>query len=301
MEQYRDTHEGDRVFILGTGPSINETPLEELKQEYTISMNKISLIYNETSWRPTYYVFYDAAHYLNRKIPEHRMENVKKSVQQGIESFISRPAKEYFGDRENINYFDYDHSDIIKKRKHAIQVGDASEIWSKDIGEKIYNFGSTISVATQIADYMGFDQIYFLGCDLYEPTGLPHSIFVDHNHPKDYNFKSSNKKSKKIYNYLKDSNFSVKSLVNLGYYEMVFKQYKKARDRLPNRFKSDKNHFSDEYLPDKSYNAREMNKSMSEVHKVIKLASDQYEFEVYNATPGGYLEVYERVDLHDLI
>jgi hypothetical protein len=37
------------------------------------------------------------------------------------------------------------------------------------------------------------------------------------------------------------------------------------------------------------------------MHQVVKLASEEYGFEVYNATPGGYLDTYDRVDLRDVL
>ena len=41
------------VLIVGNGPSLNNTPLEKLKNNFvTIGMNKINLIYEKSSWRP---------------------------------------------------------------------------------------------------------------------------------------------------------------------------------------------------------------------------------------------------------
>ena len=41
------------VLIVGNGPSLNNTPLEKLKNNFvSIGMNKINLIYEKSSWRP---------------------------------------------------------------------------------------------------------------------------------------------------------------------------------------------------------------------------------------------------------
>ena len=38
-------YEGERLFLIGNGPSLEETPLEALESEYTMAMNRIDLIY----------------------------------------------------------------------------------------------------------------------------------------------------------------------------------------------------------------------------------------------------------------
>ncbi len=41
------------VLIVGNGPSLNKTPLDEIKDSFvSIGMNKINLIYEKSSWRP---------------------------------------------------------------------------------------------------------------------------------------------------------------------------------------------------------------------------------------------------------
>ena len=62
IEAYQNKHHEDRVFIIGNGPSLAHTPLEKLNDEITIAMNKINLIFEDASWRPTYYIFYDIAY-----------------------------------------------------------------------------------------------------------------------------------------------------------------------------------------------------------------------------------------------
>lgn len=46
-----------RAFIVGNGPSLNETPLELLNGEHSWGVNRIHLIYPRTTWRPTYMVY----------------------------------------------------------------------------------------------------------------------------------------------------------------------------------------------------------------------------------------------------
>jgi hypothetical protein len=49
LEQYSNKP----ILIVGNGPSLNKTPLHEIKDSFvSIGMNKINLIYEKTSWRP---------------------------------------------------------------------------------------------------------------------------------------------------------------------------------------------------------------------------------------------------------
>jgi hypothetical protein len=287
LDHYKNKHKGERVFIVATGPSIKDTPLESLRDEYTISMNKIDMIYDQTEWRPTYYVFYDAALNPNSATAEHRINHVRNNVEQGITSFISKPGKNELGERNNIEYFDYKHS--WEQRNNALEHEDISKLWSSDITKHICNFGSTISVAAQIADYMGFDEIYFLGTDLYEPADPSWIIYEDEENPKEYDFDADTKISK-LAEIIRNSSSPIKATMNTVAYSL--------RHYIPDE---DPNHFSHAYRPNRKYDASELNQKMREVHKVIKLASEEHGFDVYNATLGGYLEVYERVNLRDII
>ena len=58
FKNYKDIHRDDRVFIIGNGPSLADTNLNLIKDEISIAMNRVSLIYEKNlNWRPTYYLF----------------------------------------------------------------------------------------------------------------------------------------------------------------------------------------------------------------------------------------------------
>ena len=43
----KDTHKGQRAFIIGNGPSLKQTDLTKLKNEFTFGMNRIYLMFPE--------------------------------------------------------------------------------------------------------------------------------------------------------------------------------------------------------------------------------------------------------------
>lgn len=52
IESVRRNYEVERLFIIGNGPSLNETPLDQLADEYTFAVNRIDKIYYEESYLP---------------------------------------------------------------------------------------------------------------------------------------------------------------------------------------------------------------------------------------------------------
>lgn len=301
MKEVKGIHDGERVFILGNGPSLSETPLEDLEEEYTIALNKIDLLYKNTTWRPTYYVFYDVVHYEKDGMSKELLNSVEKNIMEADKSFISSPGEKYFGEKEDIYYFEYNQNNNPAKRNHAIKNGEIENYWSNDISDKIFITGSTIIAAAQIAAYMGFDEIYLLGCDLYEPSDYLLKPFKSSEHPLEYSFEDDKSNLGKFYNYLSYSDSLIKSSINLIYFkslETVINIMGMASLYNP---LSHENHFSKEYTNTNVVFGERKNKMLREVHTIIKLASKEYGFDVYNATPNGYLEIYDRVDLEKVI
>jgi hypothetical protein len=60
-----------RHWIVGTGKSLLDTPLDLLKGEITWGMNRIHKYYDRTDWRPTYYAFVDLLERLHPGTLEH--------------------------------------------------------------------------------------------------------------------------------------------------------------------------------------------------------------------------------------
>lgn len=59
LEELRNHHAGERVFILGNGPSLTKCDLEKLADERTFGVNKIYLLFDQIQWKPTYYTLLD--------------------------------------------------------------------------------------------------------------------------------------------------------------------------------------------------------------------------------------------------
>lgn len=59
LRSLKQLHRGRRCFIVGCGPSLNQTDVRRLKGEITISSNRIFLLFDSTGYRPTYFTVED--------------------------------------------------------------------------------------------------------------------------------------------------------------------------------------------------------------------------------------------------
>lgn len=56
LRHLKDTHKGERCFIIGNGPSLQNTDLSKLSGESTFGMNRIYLAFDEWGWPTSYLV-----------------------------------------------------------------------------------------------------------------------------------------------------------------------------------------------------------------------------------------------------
>jgi hypothetical protein len=174
IKTYQNKHVGQRCFVVCTGPSVTYEDLELLKGEITFSMNGIVKAFHKTDWRPTYYAIQDCSVYeecqefiLNEKI---------------LTSFISDRIVQlkYKVPAHSILYpcSEYKHRTLASEVKLSVK-------FSGNAAALIYA-GYTVTYSVlQIATYMGFKEIFLLGCDCYfspDPTKR-HFVETQHRDP----------------------------------------------------------------------------------------------------------------------
>lgn len=227
LKQFKDIHKGERCFIVATGPSLTIEDVEKLKGEICWTCNSGIKLFDKTDWRPEYYAIADG------------------TVFRRIESEL---------DPKEFKAAFYNHKDIKWSGENVFPlpvwvslVMDAEtrrvipRSWRKkrmslDISRKVFMGGNITNVILQICFYMGFKEIYLLGCDCNYNGANAHSSLAGYN--------------------------------------------------------DDDKHFeSTDYI----------GWSMIQDHKCAKKVADRLGIKIYNATRGGMLEVYERVDLDKIL
>lgn len=219
---YKDRYKGQRCFIIGNGPSLQANDLERLNQfgEKCFGANGICHMYQETAWRPDYYVLIDVMGFkiFYDYIREH-----------GDDTFF---IADYF-------YAELNHVEGINRFSELNKIYDGPPDFSSDITKGIVS-GKTVTYAMlQIACYMGFSEIYLLGVD-----------FSWNENGKSPHFYEAGAEGKQ-------------------------EAFRRAAATI----------YREENL---------------EAYTAAKGYADQHGIHIYNATRGGYLEVFERVCFDDL-
>lgn len=147
LRKLQNKFAGKRCFIIGNGPSLRAEDLEKLRDEYTFAFNRIYYIFDQTSWRPTFYCTQDA------KIARASAAEIREKIQT---PYLFAP----------VNLAWYEGVDIETDYFFSPrQAGENVPEFREDIPHYV-GVGNTVAyTAIQLAAYMGFSEIYLLGVD----------------------------------------------------------------------------------------------------------------------------------------
>ena len=165
LKDYENIHNGERCFIIATGPSLTMEDIEKLKDEYTFSMNSICKLYDQTDWRPTYFAIQDRHVFLSLEDTIRKHKEVPVFISDNIEWKYKREP-EWINFPTDTMYHSYD-----------MKIGKYYAKFSDDAYKIVYDGYSIAYSCIELAVYMGFKEIYLLGTDC-TYTG-PKEHFVD--------------------------------------------------------------------------------------------------------------------------
>lgn len=146
LESLRDLHRGERVFIMGNGPSLAKCDLSRLAAEHTFGVNKIHLLFDQIDWRPTYYTL------LDWKMGPAVAPDVDQYA-DSIKFFPERFRGLLPGGAETYWY---------APRKVGKHIDDQ---FDPNITEGIPSSGTVLMTAIQQAFFLGFRDIILIGVD----------------------------------------------------------------------------------------------------------------------------------------
>jgi hypothetical protein len=289
-------YEGERIFLIGNGPSLAETPLDALEDEYTMAMNRIDLIYDAVDWRPDFYL-------CMRNINKIRDE-LKDSIEVHLRlnrtrCFLDKSWEEEVGPQYNpilLSGCDVRQSDtqspnnLTEVQLYKAGIEKLEQYWSYDPTVIIYRFHA-MYIAAQLVAWMGFDEVYILGADLYpEPNYILFNNDVD-----PINYKGQ------VIKYLRDA-YKNESVVTALINGVCFKciDYLIKFELLAWISKFGKQHFDQQYA-NYTIHTKPRNIQMIKSHIIIKRLLKANDVNIYNATCGGNLEVYQRIDLRQIL
>lgn len=166
LEALRDLHRGKRCFIIGNGPSLKQTDLTRLKDEYTLGQNRIYLAFPDIGFSTSYYLS------VNDLVIEQCAQDI-----QGLQMprFVSWRARRWLKPQDNLYFI------------HATYTG---KKFATDIRERVWEGGTVTYTSLQVAYFLGFSQVILVGVDHnYVTQGKPNATVVsegddpNHFHP----------------------------------------------------------------------------------------------------------------------
>lgn len=240
LSDLKDKYKGERIFIIGNGPSLNRTDLSTLKNEYTFATNRFYLMYEKIDWKPTFYTCVD-----RRVICDIFAEVNGLS---GSTFFFDETFRGLYRDGKDVVYFNQ------RLRKGS----ELEKAFSFNAINVVFNGNTVLYYAIQLAYFMGFTTFYLIGCDL---------------------------------------GYKVKeTVVQEG--EDVFKMG--VAFDLKSTEDDDPNHFDPRYFGKNRLWHAPNEKGMLDDHELCLAALKSKGRSIYNATVGGELEVYGRVNFDSL-
>ncbi len=156
LEKYANRHNGERCFIIGNGPSLNNTDLSLLKDEITFGLNRIYLLFEELGFATSYYVA------VNRLVIEQCAQEIGSL--RGLK-FISWHAR--------------DMIDCTADTMFLHCYARIDPMFCTDITKGVWGGTTVTYTAIQIAYYLGFEKVILIGVDhAFSTRGKPHTVVV---------------------------------------------------------------------------------------------------------------------------
>lgn len=169
LKELKDSHRGERCFVVATGPSLTIEDLNLIKDEYSISMNSGSLLIEKSEWTPNILGIGDE--YVYQKLEKELIRIFSGEMQKRL--LISDYAQSFFQSAKSFRSFPVN---FLNHKYNHEKTGIIK--FSDDCYKITYDNYSIIFNLLQLAVYMGFKEIYLLGTDC--NYNLPKAHIIDH-------------------------------------------------------------------------------------------------------------------------
>jgi hypothetical protein len=163
LAELKDIHAGQRCFIIGNGPSLKQTDLTRLRQEYTFGMNRIYLGFQEMGFETTYFLT------INSLVIEQCAAEIRALR---MPRFLSWRSRHLIGVAPDLNFL------------HTTYTGPK---FARDARGRLWEGATVTYVALQLAYHMGFQQVILIGVDHnYSAQGKPNTTVTSRGDDPDH-------------------------------------------------------------------------------------------------------------------
>lgn len=145
---------GNRIFIVGSGPSLKGMPLHLLEEDHTFGINRIGM-----KFVPTFYWLATG----NARLKDYS-EDVEIAIDAAEYAFVADFMKDVIEEKSNLHWIDVLHVDGLNPTKP--EEFTPHDWASQDVASgRLSGYGHSGCAVMRLALFMGFDPIYLIGMD----------------------------------------------------------------------------------------------------------------------------------------
>ena len=163
LGELKDIHRGQRCFVIGNGPSLKQTDLGRLRDEFTFGMNRIYLGFPEMGFQTTYFLT------VNSLVIEQCTQDIRLLT---MPRFVCWRSHAVIGPAPDLNFL------------HTTYTGPK---FATDARGRLWESATVTYVALQLAYHMGFEKVFLIGVDHnYSAQGKPNTTIVSQGEDRDH-------------------------------------------------------------------------------------------------------------------
>ncbi|MBN2047930.1 MAG: DUF115 domain-containing protein [Anaerolineaceae bacterium] len=155
LKALKDIHKGKRCVIIGNGPSLQQTDVSKIKNEYTFGLNRIYLAFEEWGFQTSFYLS------VNDLVVEQCREDIASLE---MPKFVSWRARKWLQPQENLHYL------------YTTYTGPK---FATDVSGRLWEGATVTYTALQLAYHLGFSTVVLIGVDhSFASKGKPNETVV---------------------------------------------------------------------------------------------------------------------------
>jgi len=159
LRALKDCHKGERCFIIGNGPSLKNTDVSRLKDEYTFGMNRIYLAFEDWGFKTNFLVCVNSL-----------------VIEQVYQDFQGLDMPKFFSWRSRKLLYP---SGLPDEHTHFLFTTYTGPKFAKDVTGRIWEGATVTNACLQLAFHMGFTKAILIGVDhSFAAIGDPNTTIV---------------------------------------------------------------------------------------------------------------------------
>ena len=166
----KDIHKGKCCFIIGNGPSLKNTDISKLRNEYTFGMNRVYLAFDEWGFQTSFLVS------VNSLVIEQCAEDF---LELKLPMFLSWRSHKYLSQSPNHSIAQSSNRQSPVSNIHYLHTTYTGLTFATDTRYRLWEGATVTYVCLQLAFHMGFETAILIGVDhSFATEGKPNTTIV---------------------------------------------------------------------------------------------------------------------------